>query len=97
MMTLNGTVKIKRYKDFVGFTEFAMREEKMQIKKIRLITLPRLRASRVRRKLSIGALAKKAGVTAHVTYWAEHKKAIRLDLAEKLAAALGVKLPSLRS
>jgi transcriptional regulator with XRE-family HTH domain len=69
----------------------------MRIAKIRLVSLPRLRGSRRRRKLSIPALAKRAGVTPHQVYWAEHKRPVRLDLATKLAAALGVKLPSLRS
>ena len=66
--------------------------------KLNSIKLPGLRRSRVARGFkSILALAKKAGVTKHQVYWAEHKRPIRVDLAAKLAAALGVKLPSLRS
>jgi predicted transcriptional regulator len=65
--------------------------------KNKLVTLPRLRGSRTRRKLSIPALAKLAGVSRHLVYWAEHQRPIRMEAATKLAAALGVKLPSLRS
>lgn len=61
------------------------------------IKLRGLRRSRRARKLSINALADKAGVSRHATYWADHGKPILKEMATRLASALGIKLVSLQS
>jgi DNA-binding XRE family transcriptional regulator len=71
---------------------------KTKVKKLgERILLPKLRGSRKAHKLSQPALAKKAGVTTYVVAVAELGRLVQLVEAQKIAAALGVKLQSLRS
>lgn len=90
-------LKLKSYKDYVNLSEFIQKEKMMAIKAQKKIKLVKLRASRKRNKLSIPALAKKAGLSKHATYWADHGKPVRAEVGEQLAKALGVLLASLRS
>jgi predicted transcriptional regulator len=89
--------KIKQYHDYVGLTTFVRRQELDKKRAEKRVVLKKLRGSRKRAKLSIPALAEKARVSRHATYWADHGEAVSRDIATRLASALGVKLASLRS
>jgi plasmid maintenance system antidote protein VapI len=63
----------------------------------KLVRLSKLRRSWERSELSMAALGKKVGLTRNQVWYAVHGRPVTPKIAAKFAAALGVKLPSLRS